>query len=102
MALEELWHRADYSALQESCVLSTGKGGSSDKEGQVGRDRKEARGQNEVECQPLDRAEQVALTSGSLFGPQWRAHDGGHTWAPHGSAAEEDGQPGHLPLPGPG
>ena len=60
MALEELWHRADYSALQESCVLSTGKGGSSDKEGQVGRDRKEARGQNEghgklVEVAPARR-----------------------------------------------
>lgn len=34
--------------------------------------------------------------------PTWCAHDGSHTGTPHGFAAEENGQPRHLPLPGPG
>jgi hypothetical protein len=45
---------------------------------------------------------QVDPTSGSLFGPQRCAHDGGHTGEAHGFAAEENGQPRHLSLPGPG
>ena len=37
-------------------MLSIEQGGGSDKEGQVRRDRKEAGGQNKVECRSLGRA----------------------------------------------